>query len=149
MFDQIQNTVWNPCSCTLKFREHEQKKNTKCTYFLLQRATMSNRGLHNLKNIFKFLFTLSAGLHLRTNRSSPPEAFLGKGVLKIWSKFIWEHPCRNVISIKLLCFWEVFSKTFSENLRKFFRKKPVMDPLVYNFSKERSLDRCIWTLSKL
>ena len=29
--------------------------------------------------------------------------FLVKGVLKICSKFIGEHPCRSVISIKLLC----------------------------------------------
>ena len=31
------------------------------------------------------------------------EVFLGKGVLKIWSKFTGEHPCWSVISIKLLC----------------------------------------------
>ena len=36
-------------------------------------------------------------------RSSPPEVFLGKGVLKICSKFTGEHPCRSLISIKLLC----------------------------------------------
>ena len=36
-------------------------------------------------------------------RSSPSEVFLGKGVLKIYSKFTGEHPCRSVISIKLLC----------------------------------------------
>ena len=29
--------------------------------------------------------------------------FLGKVVLKICSKFTGEHPCRSVISIKLLC----------------------------------------------
>ena len=28
---------------------------------------------------------------------------LGKSVLKICSKFTGEHPCRSVISIKLLC----------------------------------------------
>ena len=28
--------------------------------------------------------------------------FLGKGVLKIRSKFTGEHPCRSVISIKLV-----------------------------------------------
>ena len=39
----------------------------------------------------------------------PPEAahqgreFLGKGVLKICSKFTGEHPRRSVISMKLLC----------------------------------------------
>ena len=36
------------------------------------------------------------------SRSIHSEVFLGKGVLKIWSKFTGEHPCRNVISIKLL-----------------------------------------------
>ena len=35
-------------------------------------------------------------------RSSRPEVFLKKGVLKICSKFIGEHPCRSVISIKFL-----------------------------------------------
>ena len=35
-------------------------------------------------------------------RSSHREVFLGKGVLKICSKFTGEHSCRSVISIKLL-----------------------------------------------
>ena len=35
-------------------------------------------------------------------RCSPPEVSLEKGVLKIWSKFTEERPCRSVISIKLL-----------------------------------------------
>ena len=33
-------------------------------------------------------------------RSSHPEVFLEKGVLKICSKFTGEHPCQNMISIK-------------------------------------------------
>ena len=36
-----------------------------------------------------------------TFRRSHPEVFLGKGVLKICSKFTGDHPCRSVISIKL------------------------------------------------
>ena len=32
-------------------------------------------------------------------RSSHPEVFLGKSVLKICSKFTGEHPCRSAISI--------------------------------------------------
>ena len=36
-------------------------------------------------------------------QKQPPEVFLGKGVLKISSKFTGEHPCQSVISIKLLC----------------------------------------------
>ena len=39
----------------------------------------------------------------RKYRGSHPEVFLGKGVLKICSKFKGEHPCRNVMSIKLIC----------------------------------------------
>ena len=35
-------------------------------------------------------------------RSSPPEVFLGKGILKICSIFTGEHPSQSVISIKLL-----------------------------------------------
>ena len=40
--------------------------------------------------IYTVSFTLS---------SSPPEVFLGKGVLKICSKFTGEQPCRSVITI--------------------------------------------------
>ena len=32
-------------------------------------------------------------------RSSHPDLFLGKGVLKICNKFTGEHPCRSAISI--------------------------------------------------
>ena len=35
------------------------------------------------------------GCHVR---SSPLEVFLGKGVLKIYTKFTGEHPCQSVIS---------------------------------------------------
>ena len=37
------------------------------------------------------------------DRSSPLEVFVGKDNLKICSKFTGEHPCRSLISIKLLC----------------------------------------------
>ena len=35
-------------------------------------------------------------------RSNHPEVLLRKGVLKICGKFTGEHPCRSVISTKLL-----------------------------------------------
>ena len=38
----------------------------------------------------------------RSGRSSHQEAFLGKGVLEICCNFTGEHPCRSVISIKIL-----------------------------------------------
>ena len=39
--------------------------------------------------------------NLITNyRSSPPEVFLGKRALKIWSKFTGEHPCQSANLLK-------------------------------------------------
>ena len=40
--------------------------------------------------------------NIKNVRSSRPEVFLGKGVLKISSKFTGEQSCQIVISIKLL-----------------------------------------------
>ena len=40
---------------------------------------------------------------VRSFRSSYSEVFLGKGALKICSKFTGEHPCWSVISIKVIC----------------------------------------------
>ena len=67
---------------------------------------------------WKFYFTvrhfrsISLVLHVTLDlisriyfRSSPPEVFLGKGVLKICSKFIGEHPCRSAISIYCFCYF--------------------------------------------
>ena len=63
-------------------------------------------------------------------RSSHPEVFMKKGVLKICSKFTGEHLCRSVISIKLFCsfieiklrhgcspvnFWHIFRTSFPIN----------------------------------
>ena len=45
-------------------------------------------------------------------RSSGPEVFLGKGVLKICSKFTGDHPCESAISIKLL---HILRTTFLKN----------------------------------
>ena len=66
-------------------------------------------------------------------RSSHPEMFLRKGVLKIWSKFTGKHPCRSAISIcnfieialqhgcspvnLLHIFWTLFLKNTSGWLR--------------------------------
>ena len=40
-------------------------------------------------------------MSISRSRSSRPGLFLRKGVLKIYSKFTGEHPCRSAISIKL------------------------------------------------
>ena len=48
-----------------------------------------------------FLTRSLVGIAIKTFRSSHGEVFLGKGVLKLCSKFTGEHPRRSVISIKL------------------------------------------------
>ena len=48
------------------------------------------------KSYFLPLFKINYSIH----RSSPPEVFLGKGVVKIFSEFTGEQPCRSAISIK-------------------------------------------------
>ena len=55
----------------------------------------------------KFAFQIS--LCIPTSfRSSRPEVFFEKGVLKICNKFTGEHPCGSATSIKLLCnFFEI------------------------------------------
>ena len=51
-----------------------------------------------LTNIQTFICNFACEM----TRSSRPEVFLKEGVLKKCSKFTGEHPCRSVISIKLL-----------------------------------------------
>ena len=51
-------------------------------------VTFENRNISFLKSICSII------------KSSHPEVFLGKGVLKICMKFTGEHPCRSAISIK-------------------------------------------------
>ena len=52
---------------------------------------------------FQTLLILISGKNFSLLWSSRPEVFFVKGVLKICGKFTGEHPCRSVISIKLLC----------------------------------------------
>ena len=51
----------------------------------------------------KFYQLFHGQIQTNLNRSTHPVVFLGKGVLKICSKFTGEQPCQNVITIKLLC----------------------------------------------
>ena len=60
--------------------------------------------------------------NVNTYRSNRSGVFLVKGILKIYSKFTGEHPCRSVISIKLTSAWSspltslhIFRTLFSKN----------------------------------
>ena len=56
----------------------------------------------NKFTITKIFINWFAKFHI-ISRSSHPEVFLGKGVLKICCKFSEEHPCWSAITIKLFC----------------------------------------------
>ena len=59
-------------------------------FWCFQGVEISNTGLQWLK--------LREKISLRSSRL---QVFLGKDILKIWSKFTGDHPCRSAISIKL------------------------------------------------
>ena len=50
-----------------------------------------------------FMLIIKTSHRFSNIRSSPPEVFLGKAVLKTYSKFTGAHPRRSMISITLLC----------------------------------------------
>ena len=111
-------------------------------------------------NSLKFLLWWS----ITRNRSSRPEVFSRKGVLKICSKFTGEHPCQSVISIKLLynfteiALWHGYSPV---NLLHIFRTPFLKNtsegqPLEEMFVKRQFLRKVLplycdflWTLSSL
>ena len=66
------------------------------------RLGLSHLRYYKFRHNFQDCFNLICVCGLEIDRSSHPEVFLRKGVLKICSKFTGEHPCRSVISIKLL-----------------------------------------------
>ena len=74
------------CCALNPFRNPHWYLNKNCSYLFTQ----------------QFLKYLGDNLGVRY-RSSTLEVLLGKDVLKICSKFNGEHPCRNVVSITLLC----------------------------------------------
>ena len=61
--------------------------------------------MSNITSFFQILFSNRGLLNsfMEIFRSSHPEVFLEKDVLKKCNKFTGEHPCRSVTSIKLLC----------------------------------------------
>ena len=61
-----------------------------------------SRKTSSKRHVFQFLPPIEV-LWTKNFRRSCPEVFLGKGVLKICSKYAGEHSRRNAISIKLLC----------------------------------------------
>ena len=71
------------------------------------------------------LFSNASSLSFSIIRSSHPEVFLEKGVLKICSKFTGEHPCRSAISVNLQSnFIEIALRhgCSAVNLQHIFRK---------------------------
>ena len=71
----------------------------ECISFNLHRA---RKFVQAWFTIFKCFLNISKKMGAIPFKSSSPEVFLGKDVLKTCSKFR-KHPCRSAISAKLLC----------------------------------------------
>ena len=74
------------------------------------------------KSYFLPLFKINLSIH----RSSPSEVFLGKGVLKMCSKFTGEQPCWSAISKKLA------ASKFNEIWKTFHITLHNLTPLIRN-----------------
>ena len=88
--------------------------------YLISRAWINSLNFLKIQ-MEKTFYSVVLGLF----KSSPPEVFFGKHVLKICSIFTGEHSYRNVISIKFLCnFIEITLRRESSpvNLLLIFRK---------------------------
>ena len=95
-------------------REKRARQNEMCIWNKLQsftyrgvNSTSSNILQHLYKELWKPYEVYSTlNFKCRIEQSySPPQVFLGKGVLEICSKFAGEYPCWAVILIKLLCYF--------------------------------------------
>ena len=79
---------------------------SKNTFFTKYLWTTASQSIIKFNSDYSKKNTHSLDVNIRLvdiDRSSRPQVFLRKGVLKICSKFTGEHPCRSVILIKLLC----------------------------------------------
>ena len=88
-------------------RISENSKKSICYGVLLLskaslKASLNQASLKASLNLREFsLFLTNTQQNSCLSRTSLPEVFLGKDVLKTCRKSIAEHPCRSVISIKL------------------------------------------------
>ena len=110
-------------SCQYRFWKYDTFKK-KCIF-----KTLFYQGfVHTMSEFNIFLFWNKETFSEFTaafliDRSSLSGVFLGKGVLKICSKFTGEHSYRSAISIKLLCYKTTIRHGCSPlNLLHFFRK---------------------------
>ena len=86
------------CPLTLKFSS--QQSNTLINKIHERSLRLiANDDNNNFETLFQNNRDIT--VHHSKFRSSCPEVYLRKGVLKIYSKFTGEHPSRSAISIKL------------------------------------------------
>ena len=78
------------------------KKDNKITNHVYWQSSLKYKMITVFSGFADPFFATGQNIVLMS-RSSHPEVFLAKGALKICSKFTGEHPCRSVISIKLIC----------------------------------------------
>ena len=85
----------------LRKRFYHFKMQSKMLSQLLNSARSCDVFIPKFKHVFFPVGDYFILITMEKIRSSPPEVFLGKGVLKKYRKFTGEHPCLGVISIKL------------------------------------------------
>ena len=77
-------------------------KGMKNVIVIIWLSRYSSRILKTMEKKYKIEYTVKLVQYMKL-RSSHPEVFLEKGVLKICSKFTGKRPCQSAVSIKFLC----------------------------------------------
>ena len=85
-----------------------------CFFRFIQFVLLYNKKQRNFQKFIEVKKKSSTHNQVSRDGSSPSEVFLGKGVLKICSKFTGEHPCRSAILIS--CKVTSLNSHFSTNV---------------------------------
>ena len=105
---------------------------------LLWSSDVSRSFFKGLKRFFRMGVSCVYKKYMTSfERNSLTEVFLGKGVLKICSKFTGEHPCQGVISIKL-------QSNFIEIALRYGCSPVICCIFSGNFFVRTPLDGCFW-----
>ena len=108
--------IWWISPYLVQMRENTDRNNSEYGHFS---RSKEKRKSSKRSSVINHIF--HTGHDDNNERSSRPEVFFRKGVLKICSKFTGEHACRSVISIKLFITLQHRSSVFSCKFAAYFQ----------------------------
>ena len=100
--DQLNLQMRGPTRALFFWKNNITGKNFLQNFFNNLHRGFSNSRYFHFHLVRPYLFFLDIVCVTENYLNNHTEVFLGKGILKICSKFTGKYPCRSAISIKLL-----------------------------------------------